>query len=813
MYLKIILRSVFIIALVAVTMIGMVVPSVFADHAEVAIITVDESGFSQVCAEAQGGSGCYVPVTATVDVGGVVTMTNTDPTGVHTFTSGTVNGFTPSPSGVFDSSVLMSGDAFEWVPESAGEVPYYCMLHTWMIGTIIVQEAAAEEVEVIQLTINSFEIYEDGDYTRYHVIGDAPAATNLTFTMTKPDGSNGDYNGSAGTGQPSYNQDGLISPTSDLVYGTWNLEICAAEHNMCVQESFTINQPVILPDDGAFTLPCSMQENGDGVSSSSCHGFYQNGVARAEVGINYHSGILSIQNYQTVGFFIDENGNQGSNIIVNYNLINPGDSATLVFENNVSGFVSEFQMQMLGGEIVVEDTSAAEEAAAEAAAAEAAAAEAAAAEAAAEEAAAQAVGINAIVTVDESGFSQTCAEAQGGSGCYIPLTAVVNYGDTVTMTNTDPTGVHTFTSGTVNGFTPAPDGTFDTGVLMSGDAFEWVPESAGEHPYYCMLHTWMVGTIIVQGTAATETAAAELAAEEAAAAQAAAIEAAQEDAAEAAAAQAAAIEAAQAAAELAAIEAGAELAAAQAAAELAAIEAAAELAAAQAAAELAAAEAAAQVPEPQIPIILITSTGQTTYDIGDMVDVLVTATGFTGTQKVAIDVTDPRGNTVVSRSINLSSNITEDIEFRLSEDFKTGTYKVTTTTSDNGNTVLSTSHFKIKSQFNSFTISGLTVSDQQGNSSTLQAGEMGFIKVNLSSTKSIATLVTVNLFDSELTSIGIGSVQTTLASGESEIILSFMIPDDAATGPADIYVNAFSDWPSNGGTALTGELSSVEDIS
>jgi len=72
-------------------------------------------------------------------------MTNTDPTGVHTFTSGTVDGFAPSPDGAFDTGVLMSGDAFEWTPTQAGEQPYYCMLHTWMIGTIIVQEAAAEE--------------------------------------------------------------------------------------------------------------------------------------------------------------------------------------------------------------------------------------------------------------------------------------------------------------------------------------------------------------------------------------------------------------------------------------------------------------------------------------------------------------------------------------------------------------------------------------------------------------------------------------------------------------------------------------------
>ena len=55
------------------------------------------------------------------------------------------------------------------------------------------------------------------------------------------------------------------------------------------------------------------------------------------------------------------------------------------------------------------------------------------------------------------------------------------------MTNTDPTAVHTFTSGTVDGSAPSPDGVFDTGVLMYGDAFEWIPTEAGEQPYYCML--------------------------------------------------------------------------------------------------------------------------------------------------------------------------------------------------------------------------------------------------------------------------------------------------------------------------------------
>ena len=138
------ISSIFVLFAIAAGMASMA-PAAFADHAEVSIGAVAESGFSQTCAASQGGSGCYTPSVATVDVGGVVTMTNTDPTGVHTFTSGTVNGFTPSPDGTFDTGVLMSNDAFEWVPTEAGTVPYYCMLHTWMVGEIIVQEAAAEE--------------------------------------------------------------------------------------------------------------------------------------------------------------------------------------------------------------------------------------------------------------------------------------------------------------------------------------------------------------------------------------------------------------------------------------------------------------------------------------------------------------------------------------------------------------------------------------------------------------------------------------------------------------------------------------------
>ena len=123
-----------------------------------------------------------------------------------------------------------------------------------MIGTIIIQEGYASEEDVkgvIPFTINSLEIYEDADYTRYRVTGDAPASTEITFKTTKPDGLPGNYPGSIDTSKPAYIVDNKIDPTNNLVYGLWTLEVCIPEFDVCVQESFTINEPVILSDDEA----------------------------------------------------------------------------------------------------------------------------------------------------------------------------------------------------------------------------------------------------------------------------------------------------------------------------------------------------------------------------------------------------------------------------------------------------------------------------------------------------------------------------------------------------------------------------------
>jgi len=114
-------------------------PAAFADHTEVTVTPAPGSG-APGCEET--AEGCFIPKEATVDVGGKVIFSNTD-TAAHTFTSGAATDETPGE--VFNSSLVMAGSSYEWTPTTAGEVPYFCMVHPWMTGLIVVQEAGTEE--------------------------------------------------------------------------------------------------------------------------------------------------------------------------------------------------------------------------------------------------------------------------------------------------------------------------------------------------------------------------------------------------------------------------------------------------------------------------------------------------------------------------------------------------------------------------------------------------------------------------------------------------------------------------------------------
>ena len=75
---------------------------------------------------------CYIPETVSISVGDTVSWINDD-TAAHTVTSGSPTG---GPDGVFDSSLVMAANTFQYTFDEAGIYDYFCMVHPWMIGTV-----------------------------------------------------------------------------------------------------------------------------------------------------------------------------------------------------------------------------------------------------------------------------------------------------------------------------------------------------------------------------------------------------------------------------------------------------------------------------------------------------------------------------------------------------------------------------------------------------------------------------------------------------------------------------------------------------
>ena len=84
---------------------------------------------------------CFIPSTVTIHPGGTVTWENTD-NAAHTATSGSPN---DGPDGVWDSSLMMVNGSYSVTLDDEGTYPYFCMVHPWMQGTVIVAAEAEEE--------------------------------------------------------------------------------------------------------------------------------------------------------------------------------------------------------------------------------------------------------------------------------------------------------------------------------------------------------------------------------------------------------------------------------------------------------------------------------------------------------------------------------------------------------------------------------------------------------------------------------------------------------------------------------------------
>jgi len=80
--------------------------------------------------------------------------------------------------------------------------------------------------------------------------------------------------------------------------------------------------------------------------------------------------------------------------------------------------------------------------------------------------------------------------------CFLPFSISVEKGITVTWTN-DDSEPHTVTNG-MNPIDPNAGMMFDSGLLMNHDLFSVTFDTEGEYPYFCLIHPWMIGLVVVE---------------------------------------------------------------------------------------------------------------------------------------------------------------------------------------------------------------------------------------------------------------------------------------------------------------------------
>lgn len=82
----------------------------------------------------QGNTGYYLPLNLEIKSESTVVWENNDVIS-HTIQSQDIEG---KPSGLFSSSLLQTGDSYEFKFTESGEFHYYCTIHPWRIGVITV---------------------------------------------------------------------------------------------------------------------------------------------------------------------------------------------------------------------------------------------------------------------------------------------------------------------------------------------------------------------------------------------------------------------------------------------------------------------------------------------------------------------------------------------------------------------------------------------------------------------------------------------------------------------------------------------------
>ena len=191
-------------------------------------------------------------------MGETVTWINED-TFLHTATSGVSGYFGEAEpwgyDGTFDTGILMAGDSFSHTFYTEGTFNYFCALHPWMTGIVLVDENYSSTKYVdIQLFLDK-ESYTEGDTIQVFGTVSDYIDTDMTLTVTRPGGeiivvaqfavkSDNTFETQIGIGK-LYDVDGVYS--IEVMYGLGNMDLVAVEFRQSIQD--TIPPLLLVPSD------------------------------------------------------------------------------------------------------------------------------------------------------------------------------------------------------------------------------------------------------------------------------------------------------------------------------------------------------------------------------------------------------------------------------------------------------------------------------------------------------------------------------------------------------------------------------------
>jgi len=440
---------------------------------------------------------CFLPDVIKIDMSDTVTWVNDD-TAAHTVTSGTQTG---GPSGVFDSSMLMAGDTFSFAFNRAGTFDYFCMVHPWMVGTIIVADIYEPEPTpyVAPITVTTDKTsYRTGDLIKIGGVVTELTSYQVTIRVTGP---TGNFATGKSVDLVGYTYALILTKTYGLSWeesGTYIITAIHGTGDRTAETSFWFDSsssstPPKVPQITVYT-DSSSYENGDKIIISGSVGPLDESSPDMPVTvmiIGPDSNLVAIAQEP-----LDQSGKFSHAIRAGFPMQESGVYEVVAHYGTQEAFTTFSFTASVDVPIPPkpepaptpapepEPTPAPEPVIEQ--------------EHEPVPAPTPEPSIPSFVDVllPEGSSVPGCEDTDE---CYIPSNIRVDRGDTVTWYNGD-SAAHTVTSGTA---ADGPDGIFDSNLFMAGDTYSWFAGATGEYPYFCMVHPWMIGVVNVESSSQT----------------------------------------------------------------------------------------------------------------------------------------------------------------------------------------------------------------------------------------------------------------------------------------------------------------------